>query len=137
MNYLNDKYGWNGKFKYSDFLENDIHWNIQTKYLFFNHFGSKPRGEITNEIINNKLTKNNILKISKVVDIFIETKNLSKFIDTMSKYFNLNYNSKLKFKRQKYLRTFNDNAEKLLNNNKFDCFLLKTYMNDKNNEFNI
>ena len=135
MNYIKDKCGWKGN--KSDFLENQIHWNVQTKYFFFCHNGEWPRGEITIDIINNKLTINNILKLSDVVDIFIEIKNVSKFIDTMSKYFNLNYNSKSQKNKNKHSIIFNDNSEELLNNNKFDCFLLKTYMNDKNHAFNI
>jgi hypothetical protein len=135
LNYIKDKCGWKGN--KSDFLEKQIHWNVQTKYLFFCHHGERPRGKITTDIINNKLTINNILKLSDVVDIFIETKNVSKFIDTMSKYFNLNYNSKSQKNKNKHSIILNDNSEELLNNNKFDCFLLKTYMNDKNHVFNI
>ena len=55
----------------------------------------------------------------------------------MSKYFNLNYNSKSQKNKNKHSIILNDNSEELLNNNKFDCFLLKTYMNDKNHVFNI
>jgi hypothetical protein len=135
LNYIKDKCGWNGN--KSDFLTNEIHWNIQTKYFFFCHHGICPKGELTIDILNNKLTENNIIKISDVVDIFIETKNVTKFIDTMSKYFNLNYNSKSKKNVNKHSIIFDDYCEELLNNNKFDCFLLKTNMNDKNHEFNI
>jgi len=129
LNFIKDRCGWNGN--KSDFLTNHIHWNVQTKYFFFCHHGEWPRGKITPDIINNKLTYNNILKLSDVVDIFIETKNIDKFIDTMSKYFKLNYISQ-KQNTNKHSITFNDNAEELLSNNKYDCFLLKTYMNDKN-----
>lgn len=135
LNYIKDKCRWKGnKF---DYLTNQIHFNCQTKYFFFCHHGPNPRGEITIDIINNTLTENNIHKISDVIDIFIETKNLNKFIDTMSKYFNLNYNSKSKQNVNEHSITLNDCKIKLLNNNKFDCFLLKTYMNDKNHNFII
>ena len=135
LNFIKYKCGWDGN--KSDFLENQIHWNIQTKYFFFCHHGEYPRGEITIDIINNKLTENNIKKISEVVDIFIETKNISNFIYTMSKYFSLNYDYKHRENTNKHLIIFNDNAEELLNNNKFDSFLLKTFVNNKNyeNEF--
>ena len=111
-----------------------IYSNIQSKYFFF---GLNKKNFYSEEIINNKLTENNILKISDVIDIFIETKNLTKFIENMSKYFNLKYDAKFKKNVTKHLITFNDDCKELLNNNKFDCFLLKTYMNDKNHEFNI
>ena len=135
FNYIKDKCGYEGN--KSDFLTNQNYWNVQTKYFFFCHHGPNPRGEITIDVINNELTENNILRLSNIVDIFIETKNLSKFIDTMSKYFNLNYNSKSKKNTNNHSITLNDNSEELLNNNKFDCFLLKTYMNDKNHVFDI
>ena len=86
LNFLKDICGWKGN--KSDFLEKQIHWNIQTKYFFFCHHGPNPRCEITIDVINKELTENNILRLSNIVDIFIETINLSKFIDTMSKYFN-------------------------------------------------
>ena len=111
-----------------------IYSNIQSQYFFF---GLNKKNFYSKEMRNNKLTKNNILKISDVIDIFIETKNLTKFIDNMSKYFNLEYDGKFKKNVTKHLITFNDECKELLNNNKFDCFLLKTYMNDKNHEFNI
>ena len=132
LNYIKYICGWHGN--KSDFLENQEHFNIQTKYFFFCHHGEYPRGEITIDIINNKLTENNIKKISEVVDIFIETKNVSKLIDTMSKYFSLNYDSESRVNTNKHLIIFNDNAEELLNNNKFDSFLLKTFVNNKNYE---
>lgn len=134
-NYIKDKCSWNGNT--SDFLKKEIHWNIQTKYFFFCLHGEWPKGEITSDVINNTLSENNILKISNVVDIFIETKNVSKFIDTMSKYFNLNYDSNCKINTNKHSITFNDNIDQLMKNNNFDCFLLKTYMNGNNFEFNI
>lgn len=134
INFIKDCCGWKGN--KLDILENELHWNVQTKYFFFCHHGQWPRGEITIDIINSKLTYNNILKLSDLVDIFIETKNLNNFIATMSKYFNLEYIS-FKENTNKHSITFNDDTEKLLTNNKFDCFLLKTYMNDKNHEFNI
>ena len=135
LNYLKDKCGWGGN--KINFLENHIHWNVQTKYFFFCQHGEWPNDEITIDMINNKLTTNNILKLTDVVDIFIESKNLNKFIDTMSKKFNLNYNSNKMDNVNEHSMTFNDNSEEILNNNIFDCFLLKTYMNDKNHEFNI
>ena len=135
FNYIKDKCGYKGN-KY-DYLKNKNYWNVQTKYFFFCHHGPNPRGKITIDVINKELTENNILRLSNIVDIFIETKNLSKFIDTMSKYFNLNYNSKSKKNTNKHSIILNDNAEEILNNNKLDCFLLKTYMNDKNQEFEI
>lgn len=121
----------------SDFLTNQIHWNCQTKYFYFCHHGPNPKGEITIDVINNELTEGNILRLSNVIDIFIETKNLTKFIDTMSKYFNLNYDSSKRKNECKYSIDFEDNYDELLNNNKFDCFLLKTFKNDENHKFNI
>ena len=136
LNYIRDKCRY--YLNKSDFLENQTHWNIQTKYFFFCHHGEWPKGKITIDIINHKLNYNNILKLSDVVDIFIETKNLNNFIVTMSEYFNLNYDSKsMRKNTNKHSIIFNDNTEELLNNNKFDCFLLKTYKNDKNHVFNI
>jgi hypothetical protein len=135
LNFIKDKCGWKGN--KSDFLTNQRNWNVQAKYFFFCHHGENPRGEITIDVINNKLTENNILKLSDVVDIFIETKNVTNFIDNMSKHFNLNYNSKKQKNINKHSIILDDNCEELLNNNNFDCFLLKTYMNDKNHEFNI
>lgn len=121
----------------SDFLTNQIHWNCQTKYFYFCHHGPNPKGEITIDVINNELTEGNILRLSNVIDIFIETKNLTKFIDTMSKYFNLNYDSSKRKNVCEHSINFEDNYVQLLNNNKFDCFLLKTFKNDENHEFNI
>lgn len=134
FNYIKDRCGWRGT--KSDFLTNEKHYNVQTKYLFFCHHGEWPKGEITIDVINKTLTCNNVIKLSEVVDIFIETKNIDIFMDTMSKSFNLKY-SKSKKNRNKHSITFNDKAKELLNNNKFDCFLLKTYMNDKNHIFII
>tara|TARA_Y100000816_G_scaffold103938_1_gene72495 strand:+ start:2992 stop:3741 length:750 start_codon:yes stop_codon:yes gene_type:complete len=135
FNYIKDKCGYKGN--KNDYLTNQNYWNVQTKYFFFCHHGPNPRGEITIDVINKELTENNILRLSNIVDIFIETINLSKFIDTMSKYFNLNYDYKSKKNTNNHSIILNDNAEEILNNNKLDCFLLKTYMNDKNHEFNI
>ena len=135
FNFNNDKC--HTKTSKSDYLEKPMNQNIQTKYFFFCHHGSFPRGEITLDIINEKLTTNNILKISEVVDIFIETKDVSKFMYTMSKYFNVDYDCEKRRRVNKHTITFNDNSVQLLNNNEYDCFLLKTYINDKNQEFNI
>ena len=115
----------------SEFLGKDPKYtNIQSKYFFF----CLNKNVISNEVINNKLAENNIKKISEVVDIFIETKNVSKLIDTMSKYFSLNYDSESRKNTNEHLIIFNDNAEQLLNNNKLDSFLLKTFGNNKNYE---
>lgn len=135
INFIKDKCGWGGC--KSDFLNDQTYFNSQTKYFFFCHHGSSPKGEITLDVINSKLTEKDILKISNVVDIFIETKNLTKFINTMSKYFNINYNSKSKKNTNKHRISFDDNYEQLLSNNKHDCFLLETYKNDENHEFNL
>lgn len=121
----------------SEYLTNQQHSNIQTKYMFFCHHGEWPRADITKDLINNKLTEENILKISNVIDIFIETKNVSIFIDTMSKKFNIKYDSSKKFNLNKHLLKLDDNVEELLNNNKLDSFLLKTYSNHENIEFDI
>ena len=37
----------------------------------------------------------------------------------------------------KYSIDFEDNYDELLNNNKFDCFLLKTFKNDENHELRL
>lgn len=79
-----------------------------------------------------------MIVFSNVVDIFIETKNINKFINSMLKKFNLTFDNKKKYLDSKKLISFNnDDNKKLLNNNKFDCFFLKTYGNTKNEDFNI
>lgn len=135
LNYLNNNFSMN--LKKSDFLCQEKHFNIQSKYIFFGHHGEFPKGGITIDKINNQLTKTNLLKITNVIDIFIETKNLSYFIYTMAKTFNLNYNSNAKKNKNKHSINFNGEAKILLNLNKFDYFLLENFKNDMNHEFKI
>ena len=84
INYIK-KFGFNCH-KYT-YYKNELNNNIQSKYFFFGF----PRNKITPEEIKEKVTKTNILKISNVVDFFIETKNVTKFIETMCKHLNVNY----------------------------------------------
>ena len=135
LNYL--KYKCKMDLNKSDFLTKEENWNIQTKYFLFCHHGEFPRGEVTIDVLNSNLSKKNILKLNDIVDIFIETKNVSKFINVMSKKFNLEYDSKLKYNKNKHLIFLDDNSEELFNNNKFDCFLLKKYSNSTEKDINL
>ena len=111
--------------------------NISDKYLTEDHkFNLNNDGYCLIKISSEEWKKRGIDldEISEVVDIFIETKNVSKLIDTMSKYFSLNYDSESRKNTNEHLIIFNDNAEQLLNNNKLDSFLLKTFGNNKNYE---
>jgi len=119
FNYIKDKCGWNGD--KNDYLNNNKHHNIQTKYFFYNH----PRYH--NYI--NKLSHDNILDISNLVDIFVETKNLSHFIYLMSKMLNIEYNYNNRENVNKHSSNFNDTQKELFNNNDLDDFLYNKYKN--------
>lgn len=128
---FSNKLGFNSqKHKY---LKNENNLNIQSKYFFF----GLPRNKISSEEMKEKLTKTNILKISDVVDFFVETKNVTKFIDIMCNYFNVKYNLKIKKNTTKHEIIFDDIQEKLFSLNELDCFLFKKYKNQDNVEFNL
>ena len=55
----------------------------------------------------------------------------------MSKKFNIEYESDSRVNVTKHLIKLDDSVEELLNNNKLDSFLLKTYSNHENIEFDI
>jgi len=129
LNYIKDKCGWKGN--KNDFLTNEIHWNIQSKYFFFCHHGANFKGNITSDIVNKKLTKQNILKIGNVVDIFIDVNNVSNFINTMAKSFNLKYDSTKIKNKNKHAISLENEREQLFKLNSYDCLLYKTYSNTK------
>jgi hypothetical protein len=135
LNYLKDKCGWKGS--KNDFLTNEIHWNIQSKYFFFSHHGANLKGNVTSDIVNKKLTKENILKIGNVVDMFIDVNDVSNFIDTMTKIFKLKYDSNIIKNKNKHTITLHNERRQLFKLNKYDCLLYNNYSNDIGPNFTL
>lgn len=112
------------------FLNEDTHYNIQSKYLLFCHHGEWPKGKLTHDVIKQNLNKKNITEILSLMDYIVETKNLNKFIIKLSQELNFNLINNLHINIGKIKTiSFNDTEkELLLNNNNFDSLLLK-YIN--------
>lgn len=127
FNYLIDECNWEGDKQ--DFLTDEMHFNVQSKYFFFSHHGEWPQGDVTIEDVNDKLTEENILSLKSVIDIFVETKDLSRFMKDMCETLNIHYNVEERKNINKHSITFNDVYEQLRDVNSYDYFLLKSCVN--------
>ena len=120
----------------NNFLTNEIHYNVQTKYLFFCWHGEWPSsrglGPINIDIVNNEISEKNIDTLSEIIDLFIEISNLTNFLKIFTEYFNVTYNYNIKSNTTSHIINFNSDITKLVNNNKLDCYLLKKYSNNNN-----
>ena len=137
LNYLRNTGRWSGTT--TDFLTNEIHFNTQTKYLFFCWHGEWPCAEgmgstsgrpkaITIDVVNRELHEQNIDQLSELIDLFVEISHLSEFIKALSVYFKTPYDYTKKSNTTLHRLKFS-NIPQLLHNNKLDCYLLETYRN--------
>lgn len=112
-----------------DFLNADEMFNHQTKYLFY--------GQLILQQDKPNITKKQIDDLDKLIDIFIETKNISSFMDTLADKLNISYNSTYKKNVTKHKITLDNRKPKLLKNNYLDAYLLEKYITKKSQQFNV
>ena len=124
LNYLRNARKWKGGI--ADFLTNEIHFNVQTKYLLFCWHGEWPS---TIDVVNEEVNEKNIDKLAEVIDLFVEISHLSEFIQALSGYFNTSYNSSHRSNTSVHHLNFDSHASELLRLNKMDCYLLQKYSN--------
>ena len=110
---------WTGNL--TDFLTDERHFNIQTKYLFDCWHGEWD--------VNKGIREKDIDTLSEVIDLFINTSNLSHFIKLFSEHLNLVYDYDNKRNTTVHNIDFNGHVSELMNNNKLDCYLLAKYSN--------
>ncbi len=119
INYLLKTDRWTGNL--TDFLADERHFDIQTKYLFDCWHGEWS--------LNNEITEKHLDSLSEVIDLFINTTHLSHFIKLFSDYLNLVYDYDTKHNTTTHNIDFSDNIPELMSNNKLDCYLLAKYSN--------
>jgi len=124
LNYLRNARKWKGGI--ADFLTNEIHFNVQTKYLLFCWHGEWPS---TIDVVNEEVNEKNIDKLAEVIDLFVEISHLSEFIQALSGYFKTSYNSSHRSNTSVHHLNFDSHASELLRLNKMDCYLLQKYSN--------
>ena len=142
INYLKNECGFRDLTK-ETYLTNNMHFNIQTKYFMYNIFGEHLHEHKEKHIVEkvNKVDKNDILNLSSVIDLFIETKNINIFKEKFLIFLKLNidyYKKNLNKGRTKNSRkiTFDNCIETILNNNLLDNFLINHYKNTKYMDIN-
>ena len=133
FNFLKDKYL--SELTKEDFLAKEIHFNIQIKYFNFCHHGEWPKGKITLDKINKQISKSNIADIIRVVDIFIETNQLSKFFSNIAKSFDLKFDTEKKINSNKHSVKFDDCKTELIKKNKLDQLLFQELKSNKKRNF--
>ena len=112
-----------------DFLNANEMFNHQTKYLFY--------GQLILQQDKPLLRKKQIDNLDKLIDIFIETKNISSFMDTLANKLDISYNSTYKQNVTKHKITLDNRKPKLLKNNYLDAYLLEKYITKKSQQFNV
>lgn len=112
-----------------DFLYADEMFNHQTKYLFY--------GQLILQQNKPDITKKQIDDLEKLIDIFIETKNITTFMDTLTNKLNISYNSTHKKNVTKHKITLDNRKPILLKNNYLDAYLLEKYITKKSQQFNL
>ena len=134
LNYIRNKWGWSGN--RIDFLTDDTHFNIQTKYLFFCWHGEWPKeleeGTETAKVVVDgirKLNRECIDELSDVIDLFVNTCNLTAFIKAMSRHLRVRYDDFTRKNASRHFIKFDDRRSDLLKNNKLDCYMLGQYGN--------
>ena len=127
LNYLINTGRWTGPV--SDFLTDEIHFNIQTKYLLFCWHGEWPIGEgpITIDVVNKKVQEKNIDQFADVIDLFVEISHLSDFVKAFAAYFQTPYDYKRRSNTT--LHRIKLDPSIILRNNNSDCYLLHKYRN--------
>jgi hypothetical protein len=112
-----------------DFLNSNAMFNHQTKYLFY--------GQLILQQNKPNITKKQIDDLEKLIDIFIETKNITSFMDTLTNKLNISYNSTHKKNVTKHKITLDNRKPTLLKNNYLDAYLLEKYITEKSQQFNL
>lgn len=127
LNYLINTDRWVGTIH--QFLENEIHFNIQTKYLLNNWHGEWSYK-------SQEISLQNIDELNEVIDLFLNISQLSKFLKAFSDYFNLNYDDyDTKSNNTTHHISFAKHSDQLFRNNDLDCYLLEKYSNDNYETF--
>lgn len=129
FNFIKNKCIWIPEESEEDYLIKQNHYNIQTKYFYFNHHGEWPRGKITLDIINYKLSNTSILDISNVIDIFIETNNLTNFLQYLYIICKLKLDKDVKLNTSQHNITFSKYYKELIKVNNYDYNLYEIYKN--------
>ncbi len=132
LNYLVNTGRWSGPV--SDFTTNEIHFNTQTKYLFFCWHGEWPSAEgtgpITIDVVNQQVHEKNIDRLSDVIDLFVEISHLSDFIKAFAAYFQTPYDYSARSNATLHRIQFDPLIiPGLLRNNSSDCYLIDRYRN--------
>lgn len=124
LNYLRQRQGL--ALTQKDFLENEVHFNVQTKYFLKNWFGEWSHLQIPRNVARAKLDE-----LAEIVDLFVDVSKLTEFLRTFSAFLDVHdYKCHVKKNKSERILTFTPlDQERLREKNDLDMYLRRFQSN--------
>jgi hypothetical protein len=120
LNYLRQRQGL--ALTQKDFLENEVHFNVQTKYVLKNWFGEWSPLQVLRNV-----ARANLDEVAEIVDLFVDVSKLTEFLRTFAAFLQVDdYKCDVKKNKSDHNLTFTPlEQERLRENNDLDMYLLR------------